>query len=351
MDEPRISITILAYRSRQTIQQCIRSAMELRYEGPVDIHVREQGNDEEEFRLIREFLDAISSPPHRRLLVTRGENVGFAAGHNILIRESKGEFILCLNADAVLHPDFLLKALPAFSDPTVGAVQGKLYRWDVAKNSVRYGPHGKPLIDTTGLQPLRNRRVINRGQGEEDVGQYDRSSEVFGADGAAPLYRRAALTDIAIPQKDASAEEYFDEDFFSYKEDVDLAWRLRWRGWKTIFVPDAIAWHARGSGDSAAHDFFAIIAERRKISPKAKYYSFSNQRLMQLKNETVRGLMRDLIPIAFKELGAWTVALITERQTIPALIRMVRLVPRMLTKRRWIMSHRKPDANPYRWFT
>ena len=131
---------------------------------------------------------------------------------------------------------------------------------------------------------------------------------------------------------------------------MDLAWRLQWRGWKTLYAPTAVAWQGRGTGASAGPTPLRLIAERRKIAPKAKYYSFANQRLMQVKNETAAGLSRDFGPWIVKEFGAWAFALVTELRTIPAAFRILQFLPSALRKRRWIMAHRKPGADPYQFF-
>ncbi len=78
-----------------------------------------------------------------------------------------------------------------------------------------------------------------RGFEEEDQGRYDQTEEVFGVDGAAPLYRRSMLEDIKVH------DQYFDETFHSHKEDVDLAWRAKILGWRCIYTPNAIGYHKR----------------------------------------------------------------------------------------------------------
>ena len=78
-------------------------------------------------------------------------------------------------------------------------------------------------------------RHLDRGADQADVGQYERIEEVFGASGAAALYRRAMLEDVRV------LGEYFDEDFFAYREDADLAWRARLLGWSCLYVPTALA--------------------------------------------------------------------------------------------------------------
>ena len=74
----------------------------------------------------------------------------------------------------------------------------------------------------------RARRFVSRGQGLPDDGRWDVPGDVFGADGPAPLFRKRALDDVAITGE-GGRPEYLDQSFFMYKEDVDLAWRLRWR--------------------------------------------------------------------------------------------------------------------------
>ena len=352
MEKPPVTISLLAYRSLQTTPAAIESAWNLDYDGLIEIVVREQGNDSEELAALEALIADLGRQSNREIRITKEENLGFAGGHNVVFRKAKGDFILALNADAVLEPDYLTHALEAFADPHVGAVQGKLLRWDLEKMSspVMAGNPPAAIIDTTGLILLRNRRIINRGQGLEDRGQFDERGEVWGPDGALPIYRKATLDDLAFTRPDGTAE-YFDEDFFAYKEDVDLAWRMQWLGWKTMYVPDAVGWHGRSGGENAALSYREIIAERRKISPLLKYYSFSNQRLLLLKNEDFSRYLRDLPHWIVKEVGAWVYALLFERRTLPAIWRTLRLAPRTFKKRRATMSRRAEGADPYRFFS
>ena len=355
MEKPTITITCLAYRSLSTTPLAVASAWNLDYAGPVEILIREQGSDPEELVALEQLASELGSASNRSISVVEGENLGFAGGHNTLFRQAKGEFILALNADAVLQPDYLDKALAAFSDPQVGAVQGKLLRWDIQRQDSPVMRDGMAVIDTTGLLPLKNRRIVSRGMGETDRGQYDEPGEVWGADGAVPIYRKAALDDVAYPKatsdkRQATIPEFFDEDFFAYKEDVDLAWRLQWRGWKTAYVPTAVAWHGRGAGENAATDYRSIIAERKKISPLLKYYSFSNQRLLLYKNEDFGRYLRDLPKWIVKEVGAWGYALLFEGRALAAIWRTIRLLPAIHAKRKYTMSRRTEGANPYSFF-
>src|SRR5262249_9145749 len=142
--------------------------------------------------------------------------------------------------------------------PDAASASGKLLRMD-----------GK-TIDSTGIIMLREQRHLDRGAGQLDVRQYQRPEEIFGPSGAAAMYRRAALDDVAFQG------QYCDEDFFAYREDADLAWRCRLLGWSSIYVPTAVARHAR-----------RVTPERRAQLPKEiNYHSVKNRFLLRFNNMT-----------------------------------------------------------------
>jgi len=319
MKNPLISINILTYNGENLIEQCLKSALEQTYENLEILVIDNNSTDKtvEKIQIIKSKFQTTSIK-----FIKNEENLGFAAGHNLGIRESRGEYVLCLNQDVILDKDFIKYAVETMGkDDKIGSVQGKLYKHD-------------KILDTTGLMALKNRRFINRGQGEEDKNQYH-AGEIFGVDGAAPLYRRDALENTKINN------EYFDEDFFCYKEDIDLAWRMWLYDWKAVYEPRTFAYHLRGAGDSAIRKPMAIIKQRKKISRLAKFYSFKNQRLMQIKNEIPNLFFRDFFSILIKELGAWFYVLFFEHYTWKAVKELIRQMPRAFKKRKIIMSNKK----------
>jgi GT2 family glycosyltransferase len=382
---PFVSINILNYNDKKTINKAIESAVGQIYPR-VEILIIDNNSNDGSCATIEQRISEWKEQRKKLLeekypnenysvkikLIKNSENIGFAPGHNQAIRECYGDFILCLNSDAILTPNYLEQALKSFDDKKVGAIQGKLLRYDFEKNEIKKDLESKKnIIDTTGLTMLKNRRIIAQAQGEQDCGQYEEEKEIFGADGAVPIYRRAALEDVKLPMTNAARlrfasanaqfsnqikdlkkiGEFFDEDFFLYKEDVDLAWRLRLYGWKTIYQPKAIAYHGRGAGDSAATTYRRIIEERRKISQKPKYYSFKNQRLMQIKNEMPLLLLINLPYFLFKEIGSWIYVIIFERYTIKAIKELFSQTPMAFKKRKIIMKKRRVGWKEMRkWF-
>lgn len=369
---PPVTISVINFNDRKFIFQAIESAVNQTYpnlEIIITDNLSTDGTREEiearlpEWEARRRALGARTSAGEENpaLMYIKSEtNSGFGRPHNQAFRVGRGEFFLLLNSDAILLPNFVEEALRVFADPSVGAVQGKLLRYDFDRNELfkDLADPSKNRIDTVGLRMLPNRRIICIGQGEADRGQFEQMMEVFGADGAVPTYRKAALEAIKLPilarpdRTKTNTFEYFDEDFFMYKEDVDLAWRLRLAGWQAVYTPLAVAYHGRGSGDSMATNFLKIIQERRKINPRAKYYSFLHQRLMQIKDDAPSLLFtKHFLPFTIKEIGAWVYMAVFERFTWRLLGDFRRLVPVFVKKRQLVKERTKlTDREMERWF-
>lgn len=338
-----VSINLLTYNGERFIEKCLNSIFAQTYL-KAEILIIDNDSDDNTIVVAREIISK-NNPKFPVRIIQNEKNIGFSGGHNLGIKESRGELILCLNQDVLLAGDFLKRAVEFFEknkDKKIASIQPKLLR--LGKDDQK-----TDIIDTTGLVALKNRRIIARGQGTVDEKKFEKEEEVFGSDGAAPLYSKNALEDVKILID--GKEEYFDEEFFAYKEDVDLSWRLRLYGWKIFYVPGAIAWHSRSAGDSAATNYFAIIKERLKIGKFAKYVAFKNQRLMQIKNEQAVLLLRHFPQFLIKEISSWIYVILFERYTWLAIRDLLAQAPRAFQKRKIIMSRRKASTSEMgKWF-
>lgn len=269
------------------------------------------------------------------------QNRGFSRAHNQAIRLSRSDAVLVANPDLILEPDCLERLIHALaSDQRIGSVCPKLTSFSFTPDDLRE-PLRSATIDAAGLSVRRSRQFINRGEGETDAGQYDQASEVFGAPGVLALYRRTALDDVSVNG------EYFDEDFFAYKEDDDLAWRLQLAGWRCRCTPAARAQHHRTlthHGDRIA----ALLRERTRRSVSLRRLSYRNHLLMLIKNETLSTALPHLPFIAGYELRKLAYLLLREWSTLPALPQALRLIPRMRRKRRALTSRRRLSATEAR---
>jgi GT2 family glycosyltransferase len=328
-----VSVSLVTYNAARWLDACLASLLAQSHPN-LEILVLDNGSTDG----TRQRLEAaVAENPVIRLAISP-TNLGYAGGHNRSIAESRGEFVCLLNQDIVLDPDFLGAALAPFDAPRVGSVQGRL-RWlspDLERTNV---------IDSTGLQINRSRRITSRGQGSPDGPHNDRAGLVFGVDGACPVYRRSALDDVRI------AGEILDEDFFMYKEDVDLAWRLLLRGWEAAYAPGAVAWHARGAGESAATTAWEVIQHRRGIPTWVKRLSWRNQRLMQIKNEDASLVRRDLLRVIWHEIAAFAYLVGSNPTNVAAVVELVRMLPAALRKRRRVKQLRRISrADLAAWF-
>ncbi len=218
----------------------------------------------------------LPSLPFAAALRQPREDLVYCGAVNEGIGASAGAYVLVLNDDVYLDASFLAEALPAFErDARIGMVSGKILR-----------PDGK-TIDSAGLQLSYWRTARERGYGTADRGQYDREEAVFGVNGAAALYRRAMLDDIA------RAGFYCDPAFRIFYEDLDIAWRAQRRGWQCRYLPRAIAYHVRGATVRAGAGKGKAFA-RRYLSDERYADLLKNRWLTIVRNEHALGLLLHL---------------------------------------------------------
>ena len=268
-------------------------------------------------------------------IVASRENLGFTGGHNVGIAkaiERGAEWVLVLNADVVLAPDYLERLLEDANRPGrqwVGAMTGKILRAEGADLLPT------TVVDTVGIRMTRSGRHFDVGAGDPDTGRWDRPAEVFGVSGCVALYRVAALHDVRLPTG------FFDDDFFVYREDVDLAWRLRGRGWAARCVPSAVAWHRRRN----------LPERRREMSALANLHSVKNRFLLRINNAGPDHL-RATFPLTFARDAVVVGGCLTvERSSLEALRWLARNRARLMAKRREILSRRTvSDRALLRWF-
>jgi GT2 family glycosyltransferase len=333
----RVSVSLVTYNGRPWLDLCLASILAQTHPD-LEIVALDNGSTDGTAGSLADF--AARHPGFRLLL--EPANLGFAGGHNRVIAQASGALVCLLNQDVVLDPSFISEAVAGFTgSPTVGAVQGCVYRMTPEG-------HRSEVLDTTGLKMHRNRRVVSRGQGRGVSELLDQPGEVFGADGPCPVYRRSALEDVACPGR--LGREYLDEDFFAYKEDVDLAWRLRLAGWDAVYVPSAIAWHGRSAAEPSQGGLRRYIRHRRAMAPWLRRTSWRNHRLMLVKNESPGLFFRDFIPIAWREVRSAAFMAVVHPADLVAIAGFVRLIPSMLRKRRHLRRRRRVgDARFAAW--
>ena len=318
-----VSVLIVTWNSAQYLHECLASI------------------DSQEYRDLEVvIIDNASTDGTRELLRSResgscviynDRNVGFSAGQNQAIRAARGEWLLCLNPDVLLAHDCVSRLVEAASiDSEAGTICGKLLRWNPADE-----PQKTRIIDSTGIYFTRNMRHLDRGAEETDSGQYDRPQYVFGATGAAAMFRRSFVDAASVDG------EFFDEDFFSYREDADLAWRAQVMGWKCLYTPAAVAWHVR-----------RVTPERREQLPLViNWHSVKNRFLMRGKNASGWLCRRLFWPVAWRDLMTVGYAAVRDRRLLSAVTYPWRVRDSIRRKRATIQSRRRiSDRDLIWWF-
>ena len=323
----RVAITIVTYNSARYIAECLTHALAQEHE-PIEIVVVDNHSGDATPEILQRFAGR-----ERLRIFYNHENLGFAGGQNQAIAAAvDAEWILTLNPDVRLLPGFVPRLLSAVkSQSTVGSVCGKLLA--VSSDGTVGNP---PLLDSTGIYFTPNLRHLDRGQRCPDRGQYDQPAYVIGGTGAACLYRCSMIRDISI------MGEFFDNDFFAYREDADVAWRAQLLGWECLYTPDAVAWHVRS----------VTPENRRSLSPLINRHSVKNRWLLRIKNSTGALYRRFWLPMTARDIVVIGGCLFSEWRSLPAFWQVCKLWRPTWAKRREIMRRRRsPEVPLVRWFS
>jgi GT2 family glycosyltransferase len=324
---PVVGIAIVTFNSERYIKGCLEFALGQTY-AAFRVVVIDNDSSDSTVEILRSF------PPHPQLrIIYNSTNTGFAGGQNQAIAElMDAEWILALNPDVRIPAEFLTNLVAAVSiDAEVGSVCGKLLK---ANDSFEVS--SPPLLDSTGIYFTPNLRHLDRGNGSVDAGQFEAEEFVFGGTGAACLYRAAMIADISI------FGEFFDTDFFAYREDADVAWRAQLLGWKCLYTPNAVALHVR-----------KVVPENRRSLPAAiNRHSVKNRWLLRIKNTTADLYLHFLFPITLRDIVVIGGCLLGEWSSLGAFFMLFKLWSRTWRKRHEIMR-RKRVTNAYirDWFS
>lgn len=228
MPPETVSVVIPSWNGVALLPPCLDS-LRAQTQRPGEIWVVDSASSDDTVAVVRRDYPEVH-------LLPLAENRGYSGAVNAGINRAQGTLIAILNQDLVLDADWVREmARAAEAHPQAGAFASKIMLFDQRQ---RFHSAGD-LYRADGIP-------VNRGVWELDEGQYDAEDEIFGACGGAALYRRRLLDEVGL----------LDERFFMYCEDVDLAWRQQLAGWRTLFVPRAVAYHhlsASGGGPIASY--------------------------------------------------------------------------------------------------
>lgn len=310
MRNPLVSIIIVNFNAGALLSRCLES-IEMQTIKRLEILIIDNASIDSSLEDLESREDIV--------LIRNNTNRGFAAAQNQGIRLARSQYVMPLNYDIELMPEFIEQLVRAMEvSLNIGITTGRLMKMTLE------GEYLDQIYSTGHVLPA-NRFAVHRGHNEKDVGQYDEGGEVFGAPGAAPLYRREMLEDICVDG------QYFDESLFTWYEDIDLDWRARSLGWRCIYAPTAIAYHV---GHPEGHG-----GNQWQIS-----MTIRNRWLVILANDDIVSMLRNSFALIRYELSL--LGYVLRYGYFSAYLRaiggFVRLIPNALQKRSFT-SQRRSD--------
>lgn len=250
MPHPLVSVIILNYNGERFLPALLTSLSKTTYPNLETIIVDNASTD-------NSVVYLKSNHPHLKLILSE-QNLGYTGGNNVGIRESSGQYVVLLNNDVEVAPDWLDRLVEtAEADDHIGALQPKLQSM-INKGYFEYAGASGGFIDKWGFPFLRGRIFDTI---ERDNGQYDDVREIFWASGAALFLRRKSLDESGL----------LDETFFMHFEEIDLCWRLHHLGYSVKVVPQSVVYHYVSASLPAAN--------YRKL-----YWNHRNNLLLLIKN-------------------------------------------------------------------
>ncbi len=298
----KVSVVILTWNGKQFLKECLDSLAAQSFRDFETILV-DNGSIDGSAGFVREAYSWV-------YLVPLPENIGFAGGNNRALKVCSGKFIVTLNNDTKLEPGFLA-ALVAAAEAAhdIGMVASKMLNfYEIMR------------IDSVGVRISHNGMGQNIGVGERDRAQYDVAADVFGPCAGAALYRRTMLDEVG----------FFDQSFFAYYEDLDLAWRGRLAGWRAVTAPEAVVYHVHSATSGKMSSFTVYQVQRNKW-------------FVLLKNWPLSHIVKRFPLITVFDLAAIFLAILRGRgfAALKARLDVLKALPRLLHERNSVQRMRK----------
>jgi hypothetical protein len=313
--QPSVCVIIVHYKGFDVLRKCLESLFNTDYQNFQIILVDNGSNDSSCERAARLYKGKVN-------IIRSAVNLGYVAGNNLALRQAMTDYVVLLNDDVIVDPDWLAElVLEAEKDSTVAVCQPKV-RSLINPTFFEYNGACGGMLDVYGV-PLTRGRVFDLA--EEDNGQYDKSVEIFFASGAALFLRESVLGEVGL----------LDEMFYAHMEEIDLCWRIRLSGYKVLSVPKSVVYHL-GGGTSL---------------PRKLYLKHRNNLIVILKNYSGWSLLRffplrlgqELLSFVYYLIRKETTTTIAAFEAYSWLLRN----PRLVLTRRYAVQKRRRVKDKY----
>lgn len=334
---PKILAHVVTYNNANTITPCLSALLSQKgfsLGETLTICVTDNASSDATVEVIQRHFS------HNVRLNINSNNRGFCGANNDALRLAAFEqfdYLLLVNPDLKLKDDALLHLTQTLElDYSAAIACPLLLRSDISLN-----PISPQRYDATGMYITPALRHFDRGSGRKRNPKYEQPAYVFGASGACLLLRMSAAKDLSLSD-DSQALELFDEAFFAYREDADLAWRAAWLGWKVRYDPTAIGYHLRK----------VLPKGRSKLPQKLNALGVQNRFLLQLNNFTFALGARCTIAAFLRNALVILTVLLWEKSSKEALKNVWKLKASAQKRRNLLFGRaRECPARVKRWFS
>jgi hypothetical protein len=272
-----LSIVILNWNGKHFLERFLPSVID--HSGKAEIIVADNASTDGSVAFLQESFPNVK-------IIRNEQNGGFAKGYNDALISVTSDYYLLLNSDIEVTPCWLDPLMEVMKDPQVAGCQPKVIAYD-ERNRFEHAGAAGGFLDKNYF-PFCRGRIFD--QFEQDEGQYDETTEVFWATGAALLIRSTIFHEVGG----------FDSAFFAHMEEIDLCWRIKKRGYRFLAVPESVIYHVGGG-------------TLPYLSSRKSYLNFRNSLYMIVKNHegwlfsklTYRMILDGIAGIRFLIRGEW----------------------------------------------
>ncbi len=269
---PRIAIVILNWNGQHHLQRFLPNVLKTNY-GHLEVVVADNGSTDDSVHWLEQSFPAVR-------LIRFTENHGFAKGYNLALAQVEADYYMILNSDVWVEEDWMGPLVELLeSDRTIAACQPKILSLQQPDRFDYAGAAGG-WLDPYGY-PFAKGRIFD--YCETDQGQYDDSSPIFWASGAALFIRASVFHEVGG----------FDPFFFAHQEEIDLCWRIQRKGYGIYSCPRAVVHHLGGGTLPRGNSLKTFL-------------NFRNNHIMLFKNLSLRRKLL-LLPLRFAldAVSAW----------------------------------------------
>ncbi len=233
----RVTVVIPNYNGAHLLRKCLPTLQNQTYSDYM-VQVIDNASVDESRTLLEEEYPWVET-------VYNSENLGFSGAVNQGIRMCKSEFVLLLNNDTEVEPNFV--------EEMVKSISSSKKIFSASSRMVNYWE--RELIDDAGDLYNVLGWQLQRGR-RHPITEYETPCDVFSACAGAAIYRTALFRKVG----------YFDEAHFAYLEDIDVGFRARIKGYRNVYCPKAIVYHMGSATSGTGYtDFKVRLSGRNSI--------------------------------------------------------------------------------------